>query len=235
MPAGLQVFNDSSTIQIDSTWANYSLFSVVTVNSTFTQWGEPNYAGAVYSTNVAADIVFASSSSPFFPVCIVQVSGTRQYRVGTGKQQGVPVTFYIFRKQPPRESTYGMQVFDAQGTLVFDALDKMCRIAGIIPSSQLSSPNSYFFKASRQYAVLAPSFTGQLIEQDSAPDAGGMGFKFLGTNSAQISLTSSGINTMGYAVASERQIPIQNPRPGIRVTNVIGADYIVCDITGYSL
>lgn len=233
MPAGLQVINDSGTIQIDSEWQNYALFSVNTIFSDNNQWGETAYAGVVHTSSIGEDLVFASCGSAFFPVCIVQVNGVRQYKVGTGSAVGIPVTFFTFRRQPPRSSTYGLQVFDGNGQLAFDALDKRCRIAGTIPSNQLASIGTYAFRANRQYAVLAPSFTGQLIEQDSAPDMGGMGWKFLGTNCARLRLFSSGVNVEGYAFASEKQIPIFNPRPGVNITNVLGDNYIVADVTGY--
>lgn len=233
MPAGLEIISDSGSILIDANWANYSLFSVETLTSSKNAWGELDRAGVVHQSSQPADLVFASAEVPILPVCIVTYNGVRQYRVGTGGSEGVPVRFFTFRKQPPRNSAFGVQVFDAGGNLVFDALDKRCRMAGVVPAAELGQSKQFNFGSGRKYAVLVPTFTGQLIEQDSGAGQGNMAWKYLTTNSPLISLNASGVALQGYSVSSVRQIPIQNPKPGVIISNFTGGDYLVCDIAGY--
>lgn len=233
MPAGLQVFNDSNTVQIDSNWQNYSLFSRVVINSSKNAWQEIDYAGSVYTTTNARDIVFVYCASPFLPVGMVQQGGTRSYRIGTGTSENIPVTFYIFREQTPTDSSYGMQVFNEQGVLTFDALNKMNRLSGTLPLTPTTAPTFYNLNGFKKYAVLIPNFIGQLIQQDTGAGSGGMGFRYLSTNSTRLQIEPNGVSFLGFAISSVRQIPIPNPSPGITVTNVSGSPYLVSDVTGY--
>lgn len=233
MPAGIQIFNDAGTIQIDSTWSNYALVDKRTILSARAGWGGNDVSGAVHSTSSPGDIVFASSPGEILPIGLSQSSGVRSYRVGTGTAQGVPVEFLTFRRQPPRDSLFGMQVFDENGVLIFDAVDKRCRIAGVLPAAQLNFPGSFPFPAGRKYAVLCPSFTGQLVQQDTGGGTGNMGFRYFITNSPALLLGSAGITSQGYKVSSVYQVPIQNPSGGVVVNNYVGRDYLVADVTDY--
>jgi len=233
MPAGLQVFNNFDTVQVDSNWRNYSLVSSQTIISSNNAWGEVNYAGAIYTTSNASDLIFVYCPSSFFPICIVQQNGQRSYRVGTGATAGVAVTFYIFREQVPVDSKYGLQVFNENGVLTFDSLSKMNRIVGAIPISVSSQPSFYNYGGGGKYAVMVPSFTGQLIQQDTGAGQGGLAFRMLSTNSPRILSQGAGISYEGLGISSLKQIPIQNPSPGVIINNYNGAPYIVTDVRGY--
>lgn len=234
MPVGIQVFNDAGTVQIDSTWRNYSLVSVTTLTSSNNAWGETNYAGVIFQTSNAADLVFCYCTSQFFPVCFVQQNGQRAYRVGTGAATGVAVTFYVFRQQTPTSAGFGLQVYNEAGQLTFDSSNQICRIVGSLPITLSSPTEFFFFGAGGRYAVMISSFTGQLIQQDTGAGQGGLAFRMLSTNSPRLQCQDSGVTYSGLAISSLKQIPIQNPSPGVIIRDFNGAPYIVTDVRGYS-
>lgn len=233
MPAGLQVFNDSDTIQVDSTWKNFSLVSRTVINSSKSAWQEPDLAGAVYANSGINDLVFVYCATPFLAVGVSQQSGVRYYRVGTGNSENIPVTFYTFRGQQPTSSSYGLQVFNETGEITFDSLNKMNRIVGLMPIAPGQTATFYNFNRTRKYAVMIPNFIGQLIQQDTGGGTGNMGFRYFSTNSPRLQIQANGVSFQDFAISSVKQVPIQNPTGAVIVTNITGAPYVVCDVTGY--
>lgn len=232
MAGGFQLPNDHGGFLIDSRWKNYSLVSKTSLVSSNNSWGENNYAGCVY-TNNTSDVVFVESAAEMRLVCARTYNGQRNYYVGT-PQAGQTVTFYAFRRQPANNSNAGFQVFNhITGELIFDSTDKVCRVSGEIALTPSSQSYSVSYGAGRKYAITTHTLTGQLVESDSGSGSGQMGFRNLVTNAPRIRTWNFGIEFLGFGIASQKQIPIQNPIPGVRVTNVQGAPYLVCDVTGY--
>lgn len=236
MPAGLQVINDFNTVQIDSNWSNYSLIEKLTATSIMNpQTNTPIFGfGYNYSAGNDDDLVFVHCLSDFNLVGFNYVNGQRYLPVAT-YAAGVSITFYRFRKQPPTSSTFGFQVFNEQGVLGFDALSHFARIPLSINGAyeNLLQNTSYPVRSSRQYALIVPSYTGQMVESYSGAGSGGMGFYYIDLYSPRFRCTSSGVSTTGGAFFARSTIPIQNPPGGIRITQYQSGDVLVADVTGF--
>lgn len=229
MPVGFEAIGESGSVLIGSDWSNYALANKQVIVSSRAQWISPA-AGSVYTSNDLNEIVFASASVSYAPTSIDFFEGQRRFRVGT-LVEGVPVTFYAFKKQPPTNATFGLQLFDENGVLTFNSTDKMCRISGNLPISLSTQPRQFTFGVNRQYAILASSFTGQLITRT---EGGGLqGWRYLTTISPMFTLNSSGVSFDRFAGISEMQFPIPNPTPDIQITNIQGQPYLVADVTDY--
>lgn len=153
MPVGLQTFNDSGLYQIDGSSPNIALVKKQTVrfapgtsaNATSSFW----YA----TVSVSAGDIVAFSCSTLAPVPFYQYGGG--YRIcvdGTGKGSAAnhSVTFYVFRHHTPAPGSFGYQLFDTAGQLVFDATWKLFKPVGIISSLGPSSNN---FPTGKTYAA----------------------------------------------------------------------------------
>lgn len=236
MAAGLQVFNDSNTVQVDSTWSNYALvekFTALSIANPNT--GTPLFDfGYRYMAGRDDDLVFVHCKSEFNLVGFNYTSGQRYLPVAT-YTSGVPITFYRFRQQPPTSSTYGLQVFNESGVLCFDALSHFARISLSVNGSynNLLQSMSYGITPGREYALLIPSFTGQMVESYSGAGTGGMGWYYIDLYGPKLRCIVGGIQTTGGSYFARTQIPIQNPPSGVRVTNYQSSNLIVADITGF--
>lgn len=234
MPAGLQVINDSGTIQIDSTWANYALIQRVTVTSTARPpWSGPDLTrGAVHAGSQSGDLVFVQCASEFCLSGPNYRNGVREFTVGVFAL-GIPITFYVFRKQPPTASNYGMQVFDAGGELLFDAVSKFSKIKLTLATqgNNLANANTYNITPGRNYAIMMPSFTGQLVIRDTP--SGNMGFRYLSVNGPKFICQTGAVRTTGYSIFAETIIPLPRPESGTTVSNYAGGPIIIADVTGF--
>lgn len=154
MPAGIQIFNDSNTTQIDSRFDNFFLKSKMTVSLVLSGGGD-----------YRADVDFVGSSPiAFISDSTVEVAITaRRFQSGTFSWQfaansGVTFTLYIFDKTPPTAGNYGLQVFNEAGGLVFDAtagLLKIDRMLSMTSAGSLSLPNT----SGRKLAVALSNLT----------------------------------------------------------------------------
>lgn len=136
MPAGFQSFNDSGTVQIDDNYSTMTLVDSPTISITTSTSGTP-YRGAFYTTVT----VTASNPLAFIGDCaninsLVTVfsrknlgGNTWQY-VFTSLNPGT-VRVYFFGTAAMTSSNSGMQVFAADGRLIFDSSASFLRIRSI--------------------------------------------------------------------------------------------------------
>lgn len=120
MPAGLEVFNPDGGFLIDGNYKNYSLVR------TGTGTGTVFYSGyelvVTHSSTGEFPPILAVSSVLLVCVSGPTNSGPNQYTWRIICYSGVfTADWYIFEEPPPTGDTFGMQVFDNDQNLVFDA------------------------------------------------------------------------------------------------------------------
>lgn len=119
MEAGIQVFNTSNTLQVDSTFYNLCLKYKGTVVT-----GSDNQPFASEFTLACKDPVLAFRCTTDFVYVIDQIdnsNGTWTFKIGS-VGRGTTVNYYIYDVPSLGPSNMGMQVFNSGGALVFDTL-----------------------------------------------------------------------------------------------------------------
>lgn len=241
MPSGFQIFGENGAfIQVDGEWANYALVDKQVVYTQDTNWRALPCRAAIHVGSQEGDLVFAHFPGMCMPLGVSYWNGARRVGISVGADvmngSGVPgplnfpVTFYVFRRQPPVGSTSGMQVFNGAGQLVFDANSDFCKVAGVVPAA--SSGTFYGLPANRTYAVLMPSFTGQYIQSYAANGGPGPNFYwYIYANCLKMECRSNGIQMNGMQVGAFTQIPSMQPGQN-STSNINGPGILVADVTG---
>lgn len=164
MTAGLTIVNGSNTVQIDENYKNLALASKVAISTTITpggsNWGNYQHADVVYASRYSEPPMVSVEATEASFVMLLSASGnTFTYRiVFLAAGSTVAGTFWIF-DQPPStsSSTLGLQVFDAQGRLTFDALFRYARVVGrmSVPFQNSADPDQQFVvPAGRKYIAV---------------------------------------------------------------------------------
>lgn len=119
--AGLQIYNTSNVLQIDSTFRNYLLTakgtaSTTTAGSRFASW----YAVEI-PTGYVDSMCAVRSSVEFALFNGKDANGNITHRIYTTQ----PTTFeyWLFSGRPVGNANYGLEVYNAQGVRVFSAAD----------------------------------------------------------------------------------------------------------------
>jgi hypothetical protein len=154
MTAGLYALGDGGAVQFDDTYINYTLVqrNTVTISSSSNHYGSVviTYDGGTAPIIAWAGDVYASCPS------IAYNNGQWQFTLYAYCPNNAPVTFsyYIFDRTMPPNNNYGMQIFNSDGTLMYDAVvSQPLRISGISGSDAFSGEATTYLDGNRQYAV----------------------------------------------------------------------------------
>lgn len=153
MPAGLTILNDSNTVQIDENYKNLEVTSKSSFSTTTgpgsSNWGNYQHADVTYQARSAnPPMVAVEASTGSFVFLLASSGGSFTFRLvfplATGPVSGA---FWIFDEPPGQSnSTFGLQVFDEQERLTFDALARyarvVCRLS--VPSQSSGDPDQQF-------------------------------------------------------------------------------------------
>lgn len=171
MPVGYQCWNEGGVLQIDGVYRNLRFLS---------KWTASSYQSSRFQMLSAAlmqeiDVTF-NSSVPLlaircdYPIALIHLShnGTAaSYKFFIYNQTSVPVTFYAFGPQDFSGSNFGLQIFDGNSVLVFDAMNRPLRI-----TSQIISPganNTYPYPSGRAYAMIISELIGYVVAPNTFP------------------------------------------------------------------
>lgn len=126
MPAGLQVFNDIGTAQITGEEVSLSLVNkfALTLTRRYTS-GQQLYYAVNLTIPLDCVLLMGDTSGAYVNVWI-DPSSNGTYAQLTS-HAGVTVMLYLFAGAPIIASKSGMQVFGADGRLLFDASHKILR------------------------------------------------------------------------------------------------------------
>lgn len=153
MPIGFQVINDFGSYQIDDYYQNLFLDKKVRINKTsLKKYPQGNF--------YYYDLSFVSDTPPVVAVGVYDGVSTACYGLKQSKNQytakiiassnNQDVDVYVFNTLNGSSSTYGLQVFDENGKLIFDALKKPLRLVGIQNQNSKDNPT---LTQGRTYAV----------------------------------------------------------------------------------
>jgi len=136
MVAGLQIFNDYNTIQIDSSFSNFFLkekrfVSLISTHPGF-RGAYETYTAEVTFNGIKNPLLFIGESSAGVSVIgSVQTGSSITYTLNCA----VSLSFYVFLydQTPPVNTGFGLQIFDEKGGLMFDAGGRLLNILGSVP------------------------------------------------------------------------------------------------------
>lgn len=224
MPAGLQVINNSGVLQIDSTYRNFSLLR----SGSVTPAVDPN-PGANSSSRIA-QIAFSPSANELIAVACEDLFGPYWAKPGIQAFRVVGTSqlrYYVFGVKSSSDG-YGLQVFNAAGTLAFDSSWKPFNVAGVITSGSVT------LAAGRTPAVLfisqATFSRGDIVAQN--PNSW-IFQRSYGGGMAQISgRTANSTGGMMWQVFQEGGFP-SDPPASYNYSNGVTNRLMVLDVTGY--
>lgn len=156
--AGLQVFNDSGSIQVDITYRNLCLRQKGTLTTTaYLPAGAS--AGCSYGsfnvTGLTTPIIAVGGSVTACPQTYYDSANSRHgFLISAVGAIGTNVPYYIFDVPTELGSTSGFVVRDSSGVLVFDALQPALRVRGFYPSTSSNVSN---LASGRTYAIAHPT------------------------------------------------------------------------------
>lgn len=181
MPAGLTILNDSNTVQIDENYKNLEVTKKSPFSTTAaaggSNWGNYQHADITYQArSVNPPMVAVEASSGSFVFLLASSGGSYTFRVvfplATGSVSG---TFWIFDEPPGQSSsTFGLQVFNDQGKLTFDAIARYARIVGrlSVPSQSSGDPDQQFAVPSGRKYIPVQSVCGTYAQSNPVSQPG---------------------------------------------------------------
>lgn len=130
MAAGIEIRNSNSNLVIDGDFQNLALSSKFSVTCSV-----PDYAGYRGTFTAPANALVAVSD-PKVSVLLVSRSGG-SYKYHLIRPTVGAATVYVFAPLTSTPSTFGMQVFNESGSLVFDSGFKYLRVLDILNNPNL--------------------------------------------------------------------------------------------------
>ncbi|SEG59261.1 hypothetical protein [Bosea lathyri] len=211
MSAGLQIINDAGTVQIDETYKNLCFRERRAISLSHS-------AGNAYHDIVITGrtVLVAMQSQYYAPFLLsTQFDGTNwTYRwgftfLGAGYPSSGTAYLWIFDDAPPNPDSFGFEVYDAAGELIFQSNAKVLKISGV-----RGNASGFAGAAGR---VLVPLILEASIYPVLVPVSG----QYINHSLALLSAANA---------ISPVQIPMSNGFVGYRSDGVFAA----VDVTGYA-
>lgn len=223
MPAGLIVKNNTGQTQIDDTFNNICLKDTIRIPSN--QWTVERYPGVgtgSFTTFTQPDeprMFFLAQGSVAFRGKTV-LAGVATYRViGSGD-----VVLYSFGESNTVDTGFGLQVFDANGVLKFDANNKHFRFVSTtktpLPPASVSLPTD-----GRKYAVALDTYETRWVSA-SFSTLGYVGFQLI-----LVTTVSGNSVAIGQGVSAYIPPRADPPVSGTSFPNL--SLMTVIDVTGF--
>lgn len=153
MPAGLTVFNDSGSVQVDENWKNYGFRNKFSVPITAYGTSPPNPAGYNgmpygFTTPGSPQLLIACKASTLMPVKLHSYYDAGSWNFNylmmppTQSTYSETVEFYVFDAMDSSYSNVGMEVFNAAGQRVYHTDAPVMKYGGVraCNSSFLGAP-----------------------------------------------------------------------------------------------
>lgn len=217
MPAGLQIFNEYGTTQVDDRY--FSLMLRTKANLTLAAEQQNNWQTIRYFNSLAitAECPVVAISGVLANVYAVQSTGTNTWNVWVQSAISQTVTVYVFDYAKNctdnvfSSENVGLQVFKENGELVFDSREKPMRVIGVVTAdANGNNGSSCTVPTGRSYAVAQSSYGSRLINRDniSGLEPGGLEFgnKWMeyesrfGSTSETNNIVTAGMHVMGHYI-----------------------------------
>ncbi|MHA6196818.1 hypothetical protein ACX3YG_20910 [Pseudomonas wadenswilerensis] len=165
MSVGLEVLNGNDRVLIDSKYKNHFLRQKVTVSTAKPTYNWIGSVARVTITDAVCPIVLWRSAAGFGFYSLTWQGSNAIASLHTPSGPGTSVTFYVFDTGVPSHSGYGLQVYNDQGELVYDALAKPLRIKSYVrgQGSLTTAMDPLNIPLAGEYAYGSGSFIGSII------------------------------------------------------------------------
>lgn len=171
MPAGLQVFNDSGTIQVDQDYVSFSLSAKGVCSMTLDPalHPQPMYIGSVTVAGQNPIIAFrppvqSTPGGPAVNLLSRQQSGNQfTFHFRAKHNQPFSLEYWVFDSAGygiGGGMNFGLQIFKADGTIAFDSGTKPIRVVGVIDlvATNSASAGAVAVPTGKTYAIVQGSF-----------------------------------------------------------------------------
>jgi hypothetical protein len=149
--AGLQIINDSGSVQIDQTYRNLCLRQKGTLTTTANLPAGGSSYGSFNVTGLTTPIIAIGGSAQATVQTYWDSANARHsFLISTQGGIGTSVPYYIFDVPAELGSAYGFQVRDSTNKLIFDALQQPLRVRGFYVNQSANVSN---LTSGRTYAV----------------------------------------------------------------------------------
>lgn len=226
------VQRDNGSFLIDDQFPNYRFVrkvSVTTSDGYDAPGGKMWHHATVSLSGIGPDRIVAVKS---VSMCVVT---TFEFGAGTVliyTEAPETITVYLFDANPPGDSTYGLQVFNADGNCIFDALERPLRLY----SAHAYSPTgSNVPKPSSDFAI-APCTLGQ-YQQTTYRRQGVTDWWTAVVDNYLPGFFIGAGSTMNLGLISYSMVEIPNAifdpvPPSAYSDGVAGGSYLVVDVSG---
>ncbi len=169
MDAGLQIFNQNNNLQIDSAYSNY----VMTTKGSAVS--RPRSPDAGYGVDIASgkkNSIIAIRSGTYAAVFnSLDPAGNVVHRVVT-ETNGAALDYWIFAADPPGDTSFGLEVYNAAGVRVFQSTAKYMRLLNFSTVPVTAGTSGSIATAGKSPAWVSASYCA-LWEGVTVPNPGG--------------------------------------------------------------
>jgi hypothetical protein len=148
--AGLQIINDGGSFQIDQTYRNLCLRQKGTAVTSSTLSSGSSYASFNVTGLTSPIIAIGGSATASVQTYWDAPNSRHGFLISANGAVGTSVPYYIFDVPTELGATYGFQVRDASGVLLFDATQPPLRVRGFYRNQ---SANVSSLASGRTYAI----------------------------------------------------------------------------------
>lgn len=230
MPAGLQVFNEMGTYQIDGTFKGFVLARKVTVQSSVLVQGDTtdgSFSRATFPIN-SGEIVALASNIPS------GIEGTfnGQMTVAMHGPVGSTLTAYIFSAITSPGGNLGLQVYSPTGEIVFCSMRKPLSFVGF-PQGE----GNFTYQQGRTYAAIC--LNQALIINDQIQGSGSVTYYFrvVGVSRGLITSIANGIQISKpviYSKVTQVNNSESSSQPPSQATSSNAPNFhAIIDVTNY--
>lgn len=153
MDAGIQILNDGGSFQIDQTYRNLCLRQKGTAVTSANLVSGYSYT-SFNVTGLTSPIIAVGGPALAVAQTYWDAANSRHgFLISAAGAIGTSIPYYIFDVPTETGATFGFQVRDASGALVFDAMQPPLRVRGFYTHQSASVSN---LVAGRSYAVAHP-------------------------------------------------------------------------------
>lgn len=230
MTAGFQAFNDGGVYQIDGTTPNFvrsQLINVTTASGAL-DMGKSN-AGAMNTNTAFVATVGVTVANPLFVIYSPSVPAAIMKSVNTGGNNwsvqiwtynaAATVELHVFTSAAaaaPTGAGFGLQVFDASGTLIADARQRLARVLDVQSGNIQNAGGGWGAYTSINLQTQSYSY--------SVPKVGVGAMLTPFTASPNVYYRTQGFQTSGGTISREyHYVGINGNPPGSE--NVFGSQY----------
>lgn len=223
MNAGFQCWNDSGTFQVDGVYPQFVLKRKLSVECNLIQRGTSLIPYKFADFELATDEIAAIVSDAY--CAIIRVHNEEARVITPAHFPSINVDVYVFGKILSSMATFGMQVFNTAGDIVFDAGQKPLAMVGF-PVGE----GNFTYTAGRSYAAIC---LNQYLEVVST------GHDFGGTHREKITLgvisrITNGINISNVLMYDDSEVNDPGTASLDSSVPAFGTNrHIIIDVTHY--